>query len=103
MGKSVEISQDIKKRIVQLHKSESPMTTIYRRLKAPHSVQTVVHKYGHDAMSSPHTAQEGGRFCVLNVQVDTKVFYIFTSRRPCEDAGETGETGSLSTGKRPLH
>ncbi|KAI4905485.1 hypothetical protein NFI96_001364 [Prochilodus magdalenae] len=46
MGKSKEISQDIRKRIVDLHKSGSSLGAISRCLKVPRSsVQTIIRKY----------------------------------------------------------
>ena len=59
MGISKEISQEIRKRSVDLHKSGSSLGTISRCLKVPRSsVQTIIRK------SSHHTAQEGDVFCV---------------------------------------
>uniref|UniRef100_A0AAZ3RCG7 Sleeping Beauty transposase HTH domain-containing protein n=1 Tax=Oncorhynchus tshawytscha TaxID=74940 RepID=A0AAZ3RCG7_ONCTS len=47
-GKSNEISQDLRKKIVDLHKSGSSLGASSKRLKVPHSsVQTIVHKYKH--------------------------------------------------------
>ena len=46
MGKSKEISQDLRKKIVDLHKSVSSLGAISKRLKVPRSsVQTIVRKY----------------------------------------------------------
>ena len=45
MGKSKEISQDLRKKLVD-HKSASSVGAISKRLKVPHSyVQTIVRKY----------------------------------------------------------
>ena len=50
MGKWKVFSQDIKKRIVDLHKSGSSFGSISRCLKVPRSsVQTIMHKYKHHA------------------------------------------------------
>ena len=54
MGKSKEISQDLKKIIVDLHKSGSSLGAISKRLKVPHSsVQTIVRKYKHHGTMQP--------------------------------------------------
>ena len=46
MGKSKEISQDLRNKCVDLHKSGSSLGAISKRLKVPRSsVQTIVHKY----------------------------------------------------------
>jgi hypothetical protein len=46
MGKTKEISQDLRKKIIDLHKSGSSLRAISKCLKVPHSpVQTIVHKY----------------------------------------------------------
>ena len=46
MGKSKEISKDLRKNIVDLHKSGSSLGAISKRLKVPRSsVQTIVRKY----------------------------------------------------------
>ena len=48
MGKSKEISQDIRKRIVDFHKSGSSLGTISRCLKVPRSsVQIIIRNYKH--------------------------------------------------------
>ncbi|CDQ76082.1 unnamed protein product [Oncorhynchus mykiss] len=48
MGKSKEISQDLRKTIVDLHKSGSSLGAISKRLKVPRSsVKTIVRKYKH--------------------------------------------------------
>ena len=47
-GNSKEISQDLRKKIVDLHKSGSSLGAISKCLKVPHSsVQTIVCKYKH--------------------------------------------------------
>ncbi|KAI4873237.1 hypothetical protein NFI96_022814 [Prochilodus magdalenae] len=54
MGKSKEISQDIRKRIVDLHKSGSSLSAISRCLKVPRSsVQTIIRKYKKDGNVQP--------------------------------------------------
>uniref|UniRef100_A0AAZ3PIY6 Sleeping Beauty transposase HTH domain-containing protein n=1 Tax=Oncorhynchus tshawytscha TaxID=74940 RepID=A0AAZ3PIY6_ONCTS len=54
MGKSKEISQDIRKKNVDLHKSGSSLGAISKRLKVPRSsVQTIVRKYKHHGTTQP--------------------------------------------------
>ena len=54
MGKSKEISQDLRKTIVDLHKSGSSMEEISKRLKVPgSSVQTIVRKDKHHGTTHP--------------------------------------------------
>nr|2M8E_A Chain A, SLEEPING BEAUTY TRANSPOSASE [synthetic construct] len=55
MGKSKEISQDLRKKIVDLHKSGSSLGAISKRLKVPRSsVQTIVRKYKHHGTTQHH-------------------------------------------------
>ena len=70
MGKSIEISQDLRQQIVD-HKSGSSLEAISKPLKVPRSsVQTIVRKYKqHGILRSRHTAQEGGAFCLLERNV----------------------------------
>ncbi|KAI4886058.1 hypothetical protein NFI96_004971 [Prochilodus magdalenae] len=64
MGKSKEISQDIRKRIVDLHKSGSSLGAISRCLKVPRSsVQTIIRKYKKDGNVQP--SYRSGRKKVL--------------------------------------
>ncbi|KAI4887825.1 hypothetical protein NFI96_006698 [Prochilodus magdalenae] len=64
MGKSKEISQDIRKRIVDLHKSGSSLGAISRCLKVPRSsVQTIIRKYKTDDNVQP--SYRSGRKKVL--------------------------------------
>ncbi|XP_062276707.1 uncharacterized protein LOC133981862 [Scomber scombrus] len=64
MGKSKEISQDIRKRIVDFHKSGSSLGTISRCLKVPRSsVQTIIRKYKHHGNVQP--SYRSGRRRVL--------------------------------------
>ncbi|KAI4889188.1 hypothetical protein NFI96_032654 [Prochilodus magdalenae] len=64
MGKSKEISQDIRKRIVDLHKSGSSLGATSRCLKVPRSsVQTIIRKYKKDGNVQP--SYRSGRKKVL--------------------------------------
>lgn len=59
MGKSKEISQDIRKEIVQLYKSGSSLWTSYRCLKVLRSfVRTVIYKYRHNGNVQPSYCSE---------------------------------------------
>uniref|UniRef100_A0AAZ3S854 Sleeping Beauty transposase HTH domain-containing protein n=1 Tax=Oncorhynchus tshawytscha TaxID=74940 RepID=A0AAZ3S854_ONCTS len=54
MGKSKEISQDLRKHFVDLHKSGSSLGAISKRLKVPcSSVQTIVRRYKHHGTTQP--------------------------------------------------
>jgi hypothetical protein len=63
MGKSKEISQNLRKIIVHLHKSGSSLGAISKCLKVPHSsVQTIVCKYKH--RGTTQLSYSSGRRCV---------------------------------------
>uniref|UniRef100_A0AAZ3PPE5 Sleeping Beauty transposase HTH domain-containing protein n=1 Tax=Oncorhynchus tshawytscha TaxID=74940 RepID=A0AAZ3PPE5_ONCTS len=66
MGKSKEISQDLGKNIVDLHKSGSSLEAISKRLnKVPRSsVQTIVCKYKHHGTMQP--SYHSGRRLILS-------------------------------------
>ena len=54
IGKSEEIRQDLRKRIVDLHKSGSSLGAISKCLKVPRSsVLTIVRKYQHHGTTQP--------------------------------------------------
>jgi transposase len=54
MVKSKEISQDLRKTIVDLHKSGSYLEAISKHLKIPRSpVQTIVKEYKHHGTTQP--------------------------------------------------
>ena len=54
MGKSKETSQDLRKTIVDLHKSGSSLGATSKCLKVPRSsVQTIVRKYKHHGTTQP--------------------------------------------------
>jgi transposase len=64
MGKSKEISQDLRKKCWDLHKSGSSLGAISKCLKVPRSfVQTIVCKYKHHGTTQPSYCS--GRRCVL--------------------------------------
>ena len=65
MGKSREINQDIRKRIVDLHKCGSSLGAISRCLKVPRSsVQTIIRKYKKHGNVQP--SYRSGRRRILN-------------------------------------
>ena len=65
MGKSKEISQDLRKKSVDLHKSGSSLGAISKHLKVPRSsVQTIVRKYKHHGTTQP--SYHSGRKRVLS-------------------------------------
>uniref|UniRef100_A0A8C8G6F2 Sleeping Beauty transposase HTH domain-containing protein n=1 Tax=Oncorhynchus tshawytscha TaxID=74940 RepID=A0A8C8G6F2_ONCTS len=65
MGKSKDFSQDLRKKVVDLHKSGSSLGAIYTRLKVPcSSIQTIVPKYKHHGASQP--SYRSGRGHVLS-------------------------------------
>ena len=64
-GKSKEISQDLRKKIVDVHKSGSSLGAIFKRLKVPRSsVQTIVRKYKHHGTTQQ--SNRSGRRRVLS-------------------------------------
>ena len=64
MGKSKEISQDLRKKIVDLHKSGLSLGAISKCLKEPRSsVRTIVRKYKHHGTTQP--SYRSGRRRVL--------------------------------------
>ena len=102
MGKSREINQDIRKRIVDLHKCGSSLGAISRCLKVPRSsVQTIIRKYkkhgnvqqsyrsGRRWILSPRDE----RFLVRNVRINPRT----TAKDLVKMLAETGRTASLST------
>ena len=91
MGKSKEISQDLRKTIVDLHKSGLSLGAISKRLKVPRSsLQTIVRKYNHHGTTQP--SYRSGRRHVLSprdertlvrkVQINPR-----TAAKDLEDAG----------------
>ena len=108
MGKYKEISQDLRKKIVDLHKSGSSLGTISKRLKTPHSsVQTIVCKYKHHGSMQP--SYRSGRRLVLSprdertlvrkVQINPRT----TAKDIVKMLEETGTKVSISTVKQVLY
>ena len=108
MGKSKEISQDLRKIIVDLHKSGSSLGAISKCLKVPRSsVQTIVRKYKHHGTTQP--SYRSGRRRVLSprdertlvrkVQINPRT----TAKDLVKMLEETGTKVSISTVKRVLY
>uniref|UniRef100_A0AAZ3S5U5 Sleeping Beauty transposase HTH domain-containing protein n=1 Tax=Oncorhynchus tshawytscha TaxID=74940 RepID=A0AAZ3S5U5_ONCTS len=103
MGKSKEISQDLRKTIVDLHKSGSSLGAISKCLKVPHSsVQTIVRKYKHNGTTQPsHLA---GRKSLLSPRDECALVQkVQINPRTTKDfmkmLEETGTKVSISTVK----
>ena len=107
MGKSKEISQDIRKRIVDFHKSGSSLGAISRCLKVPRSsVQTIICKYKHHGNVQP--SYRSGRRRVLrprderalvrNVHINPRT----KAKDLVKTLAEDGKSVSLSTVKQVL-
>uniref|UniRef100_A0AAZ3SID9 Transposase Tc1-like domain-containing protein n=1 Tax=Oncorhynchus tshawytscha TaxID=74940 RepID=A0AAZ3SID9_ONCTS len=105
MGKSKEISQDLRKIIVDLHKSGSTLGAISKHLNVPRSsVQTIVCKYKHHGTTQP--SYRSGRRSVLSprdectlvqkVQINLRT----TAKDLVKMLEETGTEVSISTVKR---
>uniref|UniRef100_A0AAZ3P4G0 Sleeping Beauty transposase HTH domain-containing protein n=1 Tax=Oncorhynchus tshawytscha TaxID=74940 RepID=A0AAZ3P4G0_ONCTS len=108
MGKSKEISQDLRKKIVDLHKSGSSLGAISKRLKVPRSpVQTIVRKYKHHGTTQ--LSYRSGRRRILSPRVErTSVRKVqINPRTTAKDLvkmlEETGTKVSISTVKRVLY
>ncbi|CDQ78371.1 unnamed protein product [Oncorhynchus mykiss] len=91
MGKSKEISQDRRKKIVD-HKSGLSLGAISKRLKVPRSsVQTIGRKFKHHGNTQP--SYRSGRRRILSPRNEHTFFAKSTnqsqnsSKGPCEDAG----------------
>ena len=103
-----EISQDLRKKIVDLHKSGSPLGAISKRLKVPRSsVQIIVRKYKHHGTTQP--SYRSGRRRVLSprekltlvrkVQINLRT----TAKDLAKMLEETGTKVSISTVKRVIY
>ena len=108
MGKSKEISQDLRKETVDLHKSESSLGEISKRLKIPcSSVQTIVRNYKHNGTTQPSYHSRRRRFLsprdertlVQKVQINPRT----KEKHLVKMLEETGTKVSISTVKRVLY
>ena len=106
MGKSKEISQDLRKTIVDLHKSGSSLGAISKHLKVPRSsVQTIVRKYKHHTMQPSYRS---GRRHVLSPRDErTLMRKVHLNPRTAKDLvkmlEEAGTKVSISTVQRVLY
>uniref|UniRef100_A0A8K9Y0E7 Transposase Tc1-like domain-containing protein n=1 Tax=Oncorhynchus mykiss TaxID=8022 RepID=A0A8K9Y0E7_ONCMY len=105
MGKSKEISQDLRKGNVDLHKSGSSLGAISKRLKVPSSsVQTIVCKYNHHGTTQP--SYYSGRRRILSERTLVRKVQInprTTAKDLVKMLEETGTKVSISTVKRVLY
>uniref|UniRef100_A0AAZ3PMV5 Transposase Tc1-like domain-containing protein n=1 Tax=Oncorhynchus tshawytscha TaxID=74940 RepID=A0AAZ3PMV5_ONCTS len=108
MGKSKEISQDLRKKIVDLHKSGSSLGAISKHLKVPRSsVQTIVCKYKHHGTTQ--SSYRSGRRCILSPRDErtlvrkVKINPRTTAKDLVKMLEETGTKVSISTVKRVLN
>ena len=108
MGKSKQISQDLRKKIVDLHKSGSSLGAISKCLKVPRlSVYTIVCKYKHHGTMQP--SYRSGRRCVLSPRDEcTLVRKVHinprtTAKDLVKMLEETGTKVSIFTVKRVLY
>ncbi|XP_051984725.1 uncharacterized protein LOC127645217 isoform X2 [Xyrauchen texanus] len=106
--KRKEISQDLRKKIVDLHNSGSSLGAISKRLKVPRSsVQTIVRKYKHHGTTQP--SYRSGRRRILSptderslvqkVQINPRT----TAKDLVKMLEEAGRQVSISTVKRVLY
>ena len=107
MEKSKEISQGLRKEIVDLHKSGSSFGAISKHLKVPRSsVQTIVLKYKHHGTTQ--LSNHSGRRCILSpkdkltlvrkVQINPR-----TTAKDLVKMLEETSTVSISSVKRVLY
>ena len=108
MGKLKEISQDLRKTVVNLHKSGSSLRAIYKRLKIPRSsVQTILDKYKHHGTMQSSYRSRGRRVLsprdertlVRKVQINPRT----TAKDLVKMLEEIGTKVSISTVKRVLY
>ena len=108
MGKSKEISQDLRIFFADLHKSGSSLGAISKRLKVPRSsVQTIVCNYEHHGTTQPSYHQGRRRvlaprdecISVLKVQINPRT----TEKDIVKMLEEKGTKLSISTVKQVLY
>lgn len=108
MGKSKELSTDLKKRIVDLKKSGKSLGAISKQLQVPRStVQTIVCKYKvHGIVVS---LPRSGRKRKLSPAAERKLVRMVksqprtTKKQVCDELEAAGTKVSVSTVKRVLH
>ena len=108
MGKSKEISQEFRKKIVDLHKSGSSLGAISKCLKVPgSSVQTIVRKNKHHGITQP-SYRSGRRRVLFTRDQRTLVWKVqinprTTAKGLVKMLEETGTKVSTSTVKWVLY
>lgn len=108
MGKSKELSTDLKKRIIDLNKSGKSLGAISKQLQVPRStVQTIVCKYKlHGIVVS---LPRSGRKRKLSPAAERKLVRMVksqprtTKKQVCDEIEADGTQVSVSTVKRVLH
>uniref|UniRef100_A0A3Q2FGN4 Paired domain-containing protein n=1 Tax=Cyprinodon variegatus TaxID=28743 RepID=A0A3Q2FGN4_CYPVA len=108
MGKSKELSEDVRKRIVDLHKSGKSLGAISKELQIPKSsVQSIIRKY--DLFGCVSTLPRSGRRPKLSHSDELKLVKMFkdnpgtTKVQIWQELETAGMQVSLSTVKRVLH
>uniref|UniRef100_A0AAZ3S6D4 Transposase Tc1-like domain-containing protein n=1 Tax=Oncorhynchus tshawytscha TaxID=74940 RepID=A0AAZ3S6D4_ONCTS len=108
IGKSKEISQDLRIKMVDLHKTGSSLGAISKRLKVPcSSIQTIVRKYKHHGTTQPSylsgrrriLSPRDERALVQKVQINPRT----TAKDLVKMLEETGTKVPISTVKRVLY
>ena len=116
MGKSKLISQDLRKNILDHHKSGSSLGLISKHLKVPRSsVQTIVCKYKHHGTTQPSyrsgrrrvLSPRDERTCCSGIDLHFSHKVQINPRTTAKDLvkmlEETGTKVSISTVKRVLY
>lgn len=108
MGKSKELSEDVRRRIVDLHKSGKSLGAISKELQIPKSsVQSIIRKY--DLFGCVSTLPRSGRRPKLSHSDELKLVKMFkdnpgtTKVQIWQELETAGMQVSLSTVKRVLH
>uniref|UniRef100_A0AAZ3RU94 Sleeping Beauty transposase HTH domain-containing protein n=1 Tax=Oncorhynchus tshawytscha TaxID=74940 RepID=A0AAZ3RU94_ONCTS len=106
MEKSKEISQDLRQKIIDIHKSGSSLGAISKRLKVPHSsVQTIVRKHNPHGTTQP-SYRSGWRHVLSPRDERSLVQKAKINPRTAKDLvkmlEERGTKVSISTVKRVL-
>ena len=89
MGKSKEISQDLRKKIGDLHKSGSSLGDIFQTPEGTTFICQTIASINTMGPHSRHTTQERDAFCLLDMYFGVKSANQSqnNSKGPCEDAG----------------
>nr|XP_054749652.1 uncharacterized protein LOC129255120 [Lytechinus pictus] len=108
MGKSKQYTEDLRQRVVELHKSGSSLGVISKTLIMPHaSVQTIIRK--HKTLGTVQNLPRSGRKRKLNRTAEGRLVRTdqlnprMTKKEICQDLEASGSKLSPSTIKRVLH